>query len=164
MKITVCVAIGVGSRTTPNQYNGTIISPSFKEGVDLCNFLNPYISKNITDIEKQRRPSRSTFCTFLQGKVFDSRPIATYTEIFIQIDKLVRKISTDKPFRTDRHTQPHVKIKASFLDVSVLEESGNMLTSTSNSLPCSNTSTNMDVKDKETKIHYLIFVAGGICS
>jgi len=97
-------------------------------------------------------------------KVFDSRSIATYTEIFIQIGKLVRKISTDKPFCTDTHTQPHVKVKTSFLDVSVLEESGNVLTSTSNFLRRSNTSTNIEVKDKETKIHYLIFVAGGICS
>ena len=35
------------------------------------------------------------------GEVFDSTPIATYTKIFIQIGQLIRKISTDKLFRTD---------------------------------------------------------------
>ena len=44
---------------------------------------------------------------YWQGDVFDSRPIATYTEIFIQIGQLVRKIFTDKLFRTDRHTHTH---------------------------------------------------------
>ena len=59
------------------------------------------------------------------GEVLDSTPIATYTVIFIQIGQPFRKISTDKLFRThrqtDRHT--HVKLKTSFLDVSVLVES-----------------------------------------
>ena len=78
------------------------------------------------------------------GEVFDSRPIATYNEIFIQIGQLVRKIFTDKLFRTDRQTDrrtdrhtdkqtdrhTHVKLKTSFLDVSVLAESGNVLIST----------------------------------
>ena len=71
------------------------------------------------------------------GEVLDSTPIATYTVIFIQIGQLFRKISTDKLFRThtqtdrqtDRHT--HVKLKTSFLGVSVLVESGNVLISTS---------------------------------
>jgi len=56
MKITVYVAIGVESRTSPNQYNRTTISPLFGEGGDLCNSLNPYISITIKDIEKQRKP------------------------------------------------------------------------------------------------------------
>jgi len=38
------------------------------------------------------------------GEVLDLTPIATYTVIFIQIGQLFRKISTDKLFRTDRHT------------------------------------------------------------
>ena len=38
------------------------------------------------------------------GDVLDSTPIATYTAIFMQIGQLFRKISTDKLFRTDRHT------------------------------------------------------------
>ena len=37
-------------------------------------------------------------------EVLDSRQIATYAEIFIEIGQLVRKISTDKPSHTDRHT------------------------------------------------------------
>jgi len=65
------------------------------------------------------------------GEVLDSTPMATYTVILIQIGQLFRKISTDKLFRTtDRHT--HVKLKTSFLGVSVLVESGNVLSSTSN--------------------------------
>jgi len=67
---------------------------------------------------------------FWLGEVRDSRPIATYTEIFIKISLLVRKISTDKLPRTDRHT--HVKLKTCFLDGSVFVESGNVLSSTSN--------------------------------
>jgi len=58
MKISVYVAIGLESRTSPSQYNRTNISPQFGEGGDFCNFLNPYISKTIVDIEKQRRPYR----------------------------------------------------------------------------------------------------------
>jgi len=61
------------------------------------------------------------------GEILDSRPMSTYTEIFIQIGKLVRKISTDKLFaETDLYT--YVKLKRSFLGVSVLVESGNVLT------------------------------------
>jgi len=56
MKITVYVAIAVESGTSPNQYNRTIISPEFGAGGDLCNSLNPYISKTIRAIEKQRTP------------------------------------------------------------------------------------------------------------
>jgi len=41
------------------------------------------------------------------AEVLDSTPIATYTEIFIQIGQLFRKISTDKLFRKDR--QPHTR-------------------------------------------------------
>jgi len=55
MKITVYVAIGVESRTSPNQYNHTIISALFGEGGDFCNSSNPYISKTIKDIEKQKK-------------------------------------------------------------------------------------------------------------
>jgi len=67
------------------------------------------------------------------GEVLDSTPIATYTVIFIQIGQPFRKISTDKLFRTDRQTDrhTHVKLKTSFLGVSVLVESGNVLISTS---------------------------------
>ena len=70
------------------------------------------------------------------GEILDSTPIATYTVIFIEIGVLLRKISTDKLFRTDRqtdrHTHTHVKLKTSFLGVSVLVESGNVLSSTLN--------------------------------
>jgi len=56
---------------------------------------------------------------FWLGEVLDSKPSATYTEIFIQIDQRVRKITTDKLFRTDTHTP--VKLKQnSFLGVSEL--------------------------------------------
>ena len=89
------------------------------------------------------------------GEVLDSTRIATYTVIFIQIGQPFRKISTDKLFRThtdrqaDRqtlthtdtlthtrthtltHTHTHVKLKTSFLGVSVLVESGNVQSSTS---------------------------------
>jgi len=58
MKITLYAASGVESRTSPNQYNQTIISPKFGEGGDFCNSLNPYISKTQKDIEKLRRPYR----------------------------------------------------------------------------------------------------------
>jgi len=51
MKITVYVSIGVESRTSPNQYNRTIISPYFVEGGDFLNSLNPYISKTMKDIK-----------------------------------------------------------------------------------------------------------------
>jgi len=44
---------------------------------------------------------------YWQGEVFDSTPIATYTEIFMQISQLVRKISTDKLFRSDRQTHTY---------------------------------------------------------
>jgi len=54
-----------------------------------------------------------------------------YTELFIQIGRLVRKISIDKLFLTDRQTDTNVKLKTSFLDDSVLVESGNVLGSTS---------------------------------
>jgi len=64
------------------------------------------------------------------GEVLDSTPIATYTVIFIRIGQLFRKISTDKLFRT--HRQTHVKLKTSFLGVSVLVDTGNVLCSTSN--------------------------------
>jgi len=85
------------------------------------------------------------------GDVLDSTPIATYTPIFMQIGLLFRKISTDKLFRTHRRTDTHthVKLKPSFLCVSVLVESGNVLSSTSNFWRYSNTSirsTNMEVK------------------
>ena len=70
------------------------------------------------------------------GDVLDSTPIATYTAIFMQIGQPFRKISTDKLFRTDRQTDrqthTHVKLKTSFLGVSVLVESGNVLSSASN--------------------------------
>ena len=74
------------------------------------------------------------------GEVLDSTPIATYTVIFIQIGQPFRKISTDKLFRThrqtdthtDRHTNTHkAHTHTSFLSVSVLVESGNVLISTS---------------------------------
>jgi len=42
------------------------------------------------------------------GKVLDSRQIATYTEIFIQIGRLGCKISTDKLFRTHMQTDTHL--------------------------------------------------------
>jgi len=63
------------------------------------------------------------------GEVLDSTLIATQTVIFIHIGQLFRKISTDKLFRTGRQTQTHthVKLKTSFLGVSVLVESGNEL-------------------------------------
>jgi len=82
------------------------------------------------------------------GEVLASRPIVTYSEIFIQIDELVRKISIHKLFA---HLQTHtlVKLKTSFLGVSVLVEQGNMLSSTSNFRRYSCTSirsTNMVVK------------------
>ena len=85
------------------------------------------------------------------GEVLDSTPIATYTVIFSQIGQLFRKISTEKLFCTDRQTDRriHVKLKSSFLGVSVLVESGNVLSSTSNFWRYSNTSirsTNMEVK------------------
>ena len=66
------------------------------------------------------------------GEVLDSTPMTTYTVIFIKIVQLSRKISTDKLFRTYRHTHIHVKLKTSFLGVSVLVESGNVLSSSSN--------------------------------
>ena len=69
------------------------------------------------------------------GEVLDSTPIATYTAIFIQIGQLFRKISTDKLFRTHRQRdrQTHTRqAKNQFLGVSVLVESGNVLSSTSN--------------------------------
>jgi len=85
------------------------------------------------------------------GEVLNSTPIATYTVIFIQIGQLFRKISTDNFFahtdrqttiqtdrQTDRQTDgqadthTHVKLKTSFLGVSVLAESGNVLSSASN--------------------------------
>ena len=53
MKITVYVAIGVELRTSPNQYNRTIIFPLFGEGVDSCNSWNQYISKTIKEIENR---------------------------------------------------------------------------------------------------------------
>jgi len=57
------------------------------------------------------------------GEVLHSTPIATYPVICIKIGQLFRKISTDKLFRTDRqahtHRQTHVKLKNSFLSVSV---------------------------------------------
>jgi len=63
------------------------------------------------------------------------------------------EIFTDKLFRPDRRTHPrtHVKLKTSFLDVSLLVESGNVLRSTSNLWRYSNTSirsTNMEVRSK----------------
>jgi len=68
------------------------------------------------------------------GDVLDSTPIATYTAIFMQIGQLFRKISTEtfSHTQTDRHTHTHVKLKTSFLGVSVLVESGNVLSSSSN--------------------------------
>jgi len=69
---------------------------------------------------------------FWLGEVPDSTPIATYTVIFNQIGQLFRKISTDKLFHTDRHTHTQVKLKTSFIGVSVIVESGNVLSSTSN--------------------------------
>jgi len=68
------------------------------------------------------------------GEVLDSTPIATYTVIFIQIGQLFRKISTGNFFRTHRQTHTHVNLKTSFLGVSVIVESGNVLlvSSTSN--------------------------------
>jgi len=52
MKISVFVAIGLESKTSPNQYNRTNISPLFGEEDDFCNSLNPYISKTIKSFEK----------------------------------------------------------------------------------------------------------------
>ena len=71
------------------------------------------------------------------GSRFDAN---CYTVIFIQIGQVFRKISTDKLFRTHRqtdrqtetHRHTHVKLKTRFLGVSVLVESGNVLSSTSN--------------------------------
>jgi len=64
MKISVYVAIGLESRTTPNKHSRTNISPKFGKGGDFCKSLNPYISKTNNDIKKQRRPSR---CTILRS-------------------------------------------------------------------------------------------------
>jgi len=69
------------------------------------------------------------------GKVPDSTAIATYTVILIRIGQLFRKKSTDRFFaQTGRQTDTHtrVKLKTRFLGVSVLVESRNVLTSTSN--------------------------------
>jgi len=79
-------------------------------------------------------------------EVFDSTPITTYTEIFIQIGQFFRRYPLTNFFA---QTHTHVKLKPSFLDVSVLVESGNVLSSTSNFWQYSNTpirSTNMGVK------------------
>jgi len=53
MKIPVYVAIGLESRTSPKQYDRTNISPLWGGG-DFCNSLNPYISKTIKEIKRNR--------------------------------------------------------------------------------------------------------------
>jgi len=58
MKISVYVAIGLESRTSPNQCSRTNISPQFCEKDNFCNSFNTFISKNIIDIEKQKRLCR----------------------------------------------------------------------------------------------------------
>ena len=94
-------------------------------------------------------------------EVFYLRQSSKCNEIFIQIRELVRKISTDIFFHTDRqtdrqknththtwkntlltyiHTHARAKLKSSFLGVSVLAESEHVLSSTSNFWRYSNTS------------------------
>jgi len=78
------------------------------------------------------------------GEVLDSRPIATYPEIFFQIGLyLVVRYPLRNVFALT-HTQ--VNLKTSFLGVSVLVESENVLSSTSNFSWYSIRSTSLEIK------------------
>jgi len=103
MKITVYVAIGVESRTSHNQYNRTFISPNFRERDDFCNSLNPYISKTIKDIEKQRTSCRC--------KIWRSQDLTLYTfSISLTVFEIFRKNCFWKTFVRGKGSQKRLDL------------------------------------------------------